>query len=609
MSGASQLPCTAAGSDLQAALTQIAAAADGTPDVLYLGTGSYLQDDLTWSGSDALRIEGAPGGSNITRTPGANKVVFRANGGELQFSGVTIVVPNGGDQEIGISNGSNALSGARVTADAAATRALGIGGGGTVSAASITMPPDGTGWGGTSSSVLRDSVIDAGTGVIVRNASPVTPARVSRVRIRAVTGLATLDGYLNVDDTVVDLTSANSTGLFATAANNNAGATANFVTIVGNGSNPQTGVLARSATAYTSGVQVSNSIISGVLISLKRDTTPVMGVPPGMATANISISYSDYDPGTAVATGGGQGTTTAGDGNVNAAPQFASPAHDLLQSSPLVDAGNPTAQPGDPTADVVGEPRAADGHGGCTLRPDIGAYEFQPSPGARASASAATVGVGEPAGFDASASTDPTAACPTPSGLSYAWSFDDGGSATGASVSHAFGSPGTHSGTVTVTSLFNQTTSRATVTVEVLAPAPPTSAAPTGPALSSDSSSKDGGAVPSAPAFTGVGLPAKKLRLVKGRLTVPLECPARAVGACEGRLVLTAKLSKGKRLKLGTLTFTIKPGRRVLRSLAVRRSVARQLKGNKGLALIAKLSSADARGQRVSASKALRLTR
>ena len=67
------------------------------------------------------------------------------------------------------------------------------------------------------------------------------------------------------------------------------------------------------------------------------------------------------------------------------------------------------------------------------------------------------------------AATDPEGDLP----LSYAWSFGDGATATGASVSHTYTTAGTHAATVTVTDA-RGAAGTSTVPIKVDSPAPPT---------------------------------------------------------------------------------------------------------------------------------------
>src|SRR3954453_2332005 len=114
------------------------------------------------------------------------------------------------------------------------------------------------------------------------------------------------------------------------------------------------------------------------------DSTTIHGSfhrsPTAPGTANVGVSYSDYDPSTV--TGSGPGAFSAGIGNINSDPLFTSPTDvHLLGGSPLIDAGDPGSF--NDTVDVDGNPRVVNG------RRDIGAIEAPlPTPTAPASGSA-----------------------------------------------------------------------------------------------------------------------------------------------------------------------------------------------------------------------------
>jgi len=113
---------------------------------------------------------------------------------------------------------------------------------------------------------------------------------------------------------------------------------------------------------------LTNSILRAVPRSLVRS-----GTPP--ATANLTASYSDYDPTTTQSLG--PGTLTEGPGNVNVDPLFVDAAggdYHLQAGSPVADAGDPAACGG---TDRDGNPRVRDADGDGTARTDMGAFELQ----------------------------------------------------------------------------------------------------------------------------------------------------------------------------------------------------------------------------------------
>ena len=86
------------------------------------------------------------------------------------------------------------------------------------------------------------------------------------------------------------------------------------------------------------------------------------------------------------------------------------------------------------------------------------------APTAAVSANRTTVAVGEPVQFDAKESADSDGSV-----ASYAWTFGDGGTATGSQPAHAFSSNGTYTVELTTTD-DDGATDNATVTVEVVEP-------------------------------------------------------------------------------------------------------------------------------------------
>ena len=144
----------------------------------------------------------------------------------------------------------------------------------------------------------------------------------------------------------------------------------------------------------------------------------------------------------------------------------------LTADSPLVDAGTPGDLPAG-SADRDGSPRASDGDGDCTHVPDIGAFELQGTEvRAIAAAGAATASAGQAVGFSADGSCIPGSGAPT-----IGWSFDDGTSATGAAITHAFATPGRHTATVTVSDGDGHQ-ARASAGVDVTAPPAPPATTP-----------------------------------------------------------------------------------------------------------------------------------
>jgi hypothetical protein len=218
--------------------------------------------------------------------------------------------------------------------------------------------------------------------------------------------------------------------------------------------------------------------ISGETATLNLNSTVVSGFTPALkcqqsngGTATLTADYSDFA--TPVATAGGCSAPPAAH-NTAASPDFVNGGLELEWDSPLIDAGDPHAAffPG-PT-DLAGNPRVVDGNGDGSAILDIGAFEYQrraPSVTAQTVAQG-PVGVGIPFAVEQASDPDPGDT------VTFTWSFDDGGTATGAQVTHVFTTPGTHTGTVTATDPTGLSAA-STATVVILARPTRTTAPPT----------------------------------------------------------------------------------------------------------------------------------
>ena len=190
----------------------------------------------------------------------------------------------------------------------------------------------------------------------------------------------------------------------------------------------------------------------------------------GSGAGAVSIGYSSFNftgmtgPGGSITPACPTPTLTSNEdqgGSSPVLPTFVNAGtgdYHLPFNSPLVDAGDPSLTGG---TDLAGNPRVVNG------KTDIGAYEYQrggPSVSASGPGSATP---GQTLTFQGSGS-DPNYG---ESISSYSWGFDDGTSASGASVTHAYASAGTHHATLTVTEP-NGLTAATTVTTVVALPAP-----------------------------------------------------------------------------------------------------------------------------------------
>jgi PKD domain len=212
-------------------------------------------------------------------------------------------------------------------------------------------------------------------------------------------------------------------------------------------------------------VDLQGSVLAGF-------STDLFLTEGGGSSAAVSTSWSAYRVGTASTIG--SPTVTEAANNLDLAgvdPGFLDdgPAADLrlAHDSPLIDAGDPAFPPFPLlfSFDVRGLPRKRDGDASGGAVVDIGAYEYQrQAPTAQAAFAPAAPIVGEQVTLGATGSDDVDG-----EPLTHQWAFDDGGSASGELVQHAFATPGDHTATVTVTDPTGLSAS-ASVTVPVQAP-------------------------------------------------------------------------------------------------------------------------------------------
>jgi hypothetical protein len=251
---------------------------------------------------------------------------------------------------------------------------------------------------------------------------------------------------VTLENTLVQTTGADS---LAVESAWGAELSAENVTVVATGASEGTGTGARVySTSPTASLNLRNSIVEGYETSIHCNADGA-----GNSSA-LEVRYSSFDADTASTQPADGCTPTLGPGNIDHSPQFVDPNpigpleppdFRLLPSSPLIDAGQLgwTAGP-----DLDGNPRVVDGDGeGSSPTPDIGAYEYQRREPTAALSGPDSATAGTPVELSAVGSSDPDAG----DVLGYSWSFGDGASASGKTVSHAFAAAGTRQVTLTVT--------------------------------------------------------------------------------------------------------------------------------------------------------------
>lgn len=532
------------GTNLQGALDQ--AKANGGEDTVRIADGFYFSPSgYMYDWPDPVHIEGAGGRFEglgaaslaVAGTPSNATTLTVLGSTASTISGLDVRVPDGSSNKGIETNGSidNVLV---QDSFASATSPLGVllhlGGrltnstvdAGLVENFSVAVSLAG-------SATVSDSDL-AGQFSLRANTSG-TVARVSRTHMKFTQGGAFAGNgvTMGVDDSLLEGVSVGGTTALAAEVDADGAEstlTLNHVTIAGSSRPGSAALAARAATASHSRLIFRNGVIADFTDAFFRDSN-------AGSLADISTDWSNYGGGRATDFGPGTITET----NHTAVPPGFLSATDyhLRADSPLVDAGDPAGLAADePPTDLSTQPRIADGNGDCDARRDIGAYEFTPGPRApRAVASTP---------FDASASCDPDG-----DPLTFAWTFDDGATAVGASVQHTFATPGLHFGTVTVT---DSTGRSATATTSVTVPKPP-------------------------PLFTGVTIAKQKVRASKeGVVKVKLRCPPSATGSCRGTLTLLGKGAGFRIAPRRTASVAIKlPGRKLklLRRRGTLRATAR----------------------------------
>ncbi len=449
-------------SDLQQALTDAAAhsATTAAPNEVDVGPGTYTptgNSGFSYSSANPLRLVGASESQTTLTTTGAAPAVLALgsdqSGNEVSVSQLSIAASTGGG--LGLTGGT-----ADHVSVTATGQALGVLLKGSRMTNCTVSDAAQNGFGISvegGSDEIDDSTVTAAWAAVTADSST-TPTVLHRVRLTGAIGLEAIATPVAIDDSLV---LASGTGLYASDDPNEGSINALNVTVLAHGAStvsPTEGVDAFSDGNGGAEVQIDNSIVRGFQDAFYTSAD----------TAAIIASTDNYDGATS-----GQhvsiGDPIAGD------PLFVNAAggdYHLAWSSPLVDASSITnVGAGSSTTDLDGNPRVVTfTHSSTPV--DLGAFEYQHrAPVAVAKVSPSGGAPGASVSFDGSASYDPDPG----DTLSYAWSFDDGTRASGATVTHSFATPGQHSGTLTVTDptgLSASQTAAVAITVPSLPQAP-----------------------------------------------------------------------------------------------------------------------------------------
>ncbi|MCW2996802.1 MAG: repeat protein [Solirubrobacterales bacterium] len=294
---------------------------------------------------------------------------------------------------------------------------------------------------------VRNSTIVAGSGIGVHY----DQFKLERSRVTALSNYAFSTTALGgqISDSVVVVQAQGGVGVSATTQNGtDAAVRMDHSTLMGEGPAPLAALYASASSAnHVATVDVHTSIVRGFQHARFRVTNGAT------TSSSASTTYSNVSDTTGDLLAGTPGAGSFGSSHDSSAdPAFADAAtgdYRLTLGSPAVDAGDPAGLfAAEPAVDFTGAPRSADGNGDCTAINDMGAYEVAHAAPTAVAVAAATPAptVGSPTAFGGS-----TSSSPYPGTLTYAWAFDDGGIAAGATVGHAFATAGDHSATLTVT--------------------------------------------------------------------------------------------------------------------------------------------------------------
>ena len=463
------------GANLQTALTAAETSAGNT---VLIGAGTYTRSsDFQYaSTTNPVTITGAGVGATVLKTsapalealdlqaPAPSRLSNLTIDETSNLSGGFALLLNGPSS--GATTGPVA-TGIAITLDAPGTIAgegADVGDGATLTSSTIDGPLSTEG----TATLTDDAITSLSDGVIADGT-----LTASRLRITAGSdgvqaqagGDATVDGLL--------LVGAGTAGGIAAAAQNGGTLTIRSGTFVAT-AGAWAQATSNNAVGGTSSLTILDSIFSGF----------TNGAACGATAGSASMTFGNDDRhvfGAESCSGGG--TFTPGTGNIDADPQFVGPAtgdYHLLWSSPAIDAGQTTCGAPCQHSDLDGVVRPIDGNGDGVAVRDMGAYEYgHHAPAITVPAAQPSATAGRPATLSAAVS-DPDEG----DTLEVGWNFDDGTSATGATVSHTFTTAGVHTATVIVADPTGlAATADTSVTVN---PAPLVTIPPPGPGTGKD---------------------------------------------------------------------------------------------------------------------------
>jgi hypothetical protein len=362
-----------------------AAGNGGNRDRVELGKKEFDNGPFTAASGNPVNVVGSGvKETTLTRTSTTNNaVILTLDDEDAKVSDLKVKI-NDGSSVRGIDTPGTARD-LRVVSQSASFGQIGVRleEGGSLIDSRVALPTSSAGSaavGFSGGSTARDSRLEASVGAA--GGIPLGGAvRGIRLAIVAQSIGFTLSGGNGVLDqaTIRLLTNTGGSAFQVSPSSGDAKLTARHVTAVGTGAANTSGASA-SATGVagscpTAKLVLRNSILRGFDVDLRRSALGIMCV--GTPTADISASFSDFDPASTMESGAG--AIDLGSGNRNVNPQFVKQGagnYHLKSSSPVIDKGQPgQPKPGESKTDLDGRKRVLDGDGDGSARRDIGAFE------------------------------------------------------------------------------------------------------------------------------------------------------------------------------------------------------------------------------------------
>jgi hypothetical protein len=472
-----------------------AANANAGTDNIFLAAGSYPLASslvLTFAAAQDVHVIGAGAGQTVFTGSVASlaQVTFNFATTASDVQGVSLNVTGTPANATGLRVFNGTISDFAITqpgGQASNFRALVLDSGATATRGSIAIT-SGTGTGlyfsdqdpgaddgsGNASQLTLTGGVALSAGIRI-DTGPSSSHVLDRLRIsRFGRGMEVDDGGFQLTNTLIDMGNTNAAqGIDAFNGQNTSHifANASRVTIVGTG--PFQTAMDMGATALNT-QSFTGGFSDLVLFAAGEDSTGLLCTGGGISVTATINSYAIR--GAEVNTSGCSPSEFNRTDLAAVDPgfrDFSGGDYRLKPSSPLVDGGMVGETIISSERDLTGAIRVVDGDANGSVVVDLGAFEYQrTAPTVSASACGSAPRVGESCAFSA------TGADGDGDSLTFAWVFDDGVTATGASAAHAFLNAGPHTATVTATDASGLTASATAVVTVAALPAARVTAKP-----------------------------------------------------------------------------------------------------------------------------------